>query len=144
MNEAPSILVFQKTILFVSAKSPARNGPPTFLFCILTIAKRHVESGRSVYIPAAAVRLVFACVMPKEGTGGSSVAPKPFGLRTEPCCIWIGVNLDMKDSTQAEFYLADGQRPAHTGSWVFNTAGFEYWSSELFQIHGLDPTASPP
>ena len=50
----------------------------------------------------------------------------------------------MKDSTQAEFYLADGQRPAHTASWVFNTAGFEYWSSELFQIHGLDPTASPP
>jgi PAS domain S-box-containing protein len=31
--------------------------------------------------------------------------------------------------------------------WVagaFNAAGFEYWSSELFHIHGLDPTGKPP
>src|SRR5580700_5092392 len=42
------------------------------------------------------------------------------------------------------FYLAEGQRLAHTGSWAFTPAGFEYWSSELFQIHGLDPTGNPP
>ena len=41
---------------------------------------------------------------------------------------------------RSEFYLAEGQRLAHIGSWAFTPAGFEYWSSELFQIHGLDPT----
>jgi len=50
---------------------------------------------------------------------------------------WIGVNLDIEELKQAEFYLAEGQRLAHTGSWVFTPDGFEYWSSELFQIHGL-------
>ena len=46
---------------------------------------------------------------------------------------WIGVNLDIDERKQAEFYLAEGQRLAHTGSWAFIPAGFEYWSSELFQ-----------
>src|SRR5690348_2384037 len=41
---------------------------------------------------------------------------------------------------RSEFYLAEGQRLAHTGSWAFNAGGFNYWSSELFQIHGLDPS----
>jgi formate hydrogenlyase transcriptional activator len=57
---------------------------------------------------------------------------------------WIGVNLDIEELKQAEFYLAEGQRLAHTGSWVFTPAGFEYWSSELFQIHGLDPRGKAP
>ena len=52
---------------------------------------------------------------------------------------WIGVNLDIEDRKQAEFYLAEGQRLAHMGSWTFNAAGFDYWSPELFRIHGLDP-----
>jgi PAS domain-containing protein len=43
-----------------------------------------------------------------------------------------------------EYYLSEGQRLAHMGSWTFNTAGFEYWSSELFRIHGLDPRGKPP
>src|SRR5690349_4413676 len=33
---------------------------------------------------------------------------------------WIGINLDIEDQKQAEFYLAAGQRLAHMGSWVFN------------------------
>ena len=57
---------------------------------------------------------------------------------------WIGVNLDIEERKQAEFYLAEGQRLAHTGNWAFTPAGFEYWSSELFQIHGLDPRGNPP
>src|SRR6266404_1764829 len=57
---------------------------------------------------------------------------------------WIGVNLDIEERKQAEFYLAEGQRIAHAGSWAFTTAGFEYWSPELFHIHGLDPRGNPP
>jgi PAS domain S-box-containing protein len=57
---------------------------------------------------------------------------------------WVGVNLDFEERKQAEFYLSEGQRLAHTGSWAFNPAGFDYWSSELFRIHGLDPSGKAP
>jgi PAS domain S-box-containing protein len=57
---------------------------------------------------------------------------------------WIGINLNIEERKQAEFYLDEGQRLAHTGSWAFKAAGFDYWSSELFQIHGLDPSGKPP
>ena len=57
---------------------------------------------------------------------------------------WIGVNLDIEDRKQAELYLAEGQRLAHTGSWALNAAGFDYWSPELFRIYGLDPNGKAP
>jgi len=57
---------------------------------------------------------------------------------------WIGINFDIEERKQAEFYLAEAQRLAHTGSWVFSARGFEYWSSELFRIHGLDPAEQAP
>src|SRR5260370_21355504 len=57
---------------------------------------------------------------------------------------WPGINLDIDERKQAEFYLAEGQRLAHTGSWTFTPAGFEQWSPELFAIHGLDPAAKAP
>ena len=43
-----------------------------------------------------------------------------------------------------QFKGNEGHRFAHMGSWSFNAAGFDYWSSELFQIHGLDPNDGPP
>jgi PAS domain S-box-containing protein len=46
--------------------------------------------------------------------------------------------------TLAELYLAEGQRLAHTGSWAFSAGGFEYWSAELFRIHGLEPSGQAP
>ena len=57
---------------------------------------------------------------------------------------WIGVNLNIEDRKQAEFYLAEGQRLAQMGSWAFSAAGFDYWSPELFRIHGLDPNRKAP
>ena len=45
---------------------------------------------------------------------------------------------------QTETYLGEGQRLAHMGSWAFNAAGFDYWSPELFRVHGLDPKDKPP
>src|SRR3989442_14666482 len=44
----------------------------------------------------------------------------------------------------ADFYLAEGQRLAHMGSWALDAAGFKHWSSELFAIYGLDPAAKAP
>ena len=57
---------------------------------------------------------------------------------------WIGITLDIEELKQAEFYLAEAQRLAHTGSWAFDATGFQYWSSELFEIHGLKPGNKAP
>jgi PAS domain S-box-containing protein len=57
---------------------------------------------------------------------------------------WIGINLDVEERKQAEFYLAEGQRLAHTGSWAFDAAGFGFWSPELFAIHGLKADVKAP
>jgi PAS domain-containing protein len=45
---------------------------------------------------------------------------------------------------RSQFYLAEGRRLAHMGSWAFDPDGFYYWSPELFRIHGLDPASKPP
>ena len=72
---------------------------------------------------------------------------------------WLGSSIDVDERKRAEeelltnarllqrneFYLNEAQRLGHIGSWVFDpAAGFEHWSRELFQIHGLDPAKGPP
>jgi PAS domain S-box-containing protein len=71
---------------------------------------------------------------------------------------WYGSSLDIDERKTAEeqllrnaeelqrseFYLAEGQRLAHMGSWAFDPEGFYYWSPELFRMHGLDPASKPP
>src|SRR3984893_8315128 len=44
---------------------------------------------------------------------------------------------------QSQFYLSEGQRLAHIGSWAFNDSG-HYWSDELYKIYGLDPKNGAP
>jgi formate hydrogenlyase transcriptional activator len=71
---------------------------------------------------------------------------------------WYGSSLDFDEHKTAEerlrikaeelqrseYYLAEGQRLAHMGSWAFDPDGFYYWSPELFRMHGLDPAGEPP
>ena len=64
---------------------------------------------------------------------------------------WFAAAVDIEDRKRAEekvrmseFYLAEGQRLAHMGSWAFDPDGFYYWSPELFRMHGLDPASKPP
>jgi PAS domain S-box-containing protein len=54
------------------------------------------------------------------------------------------LRLNAEELQRSEYYLAEGQRLAHTGSWAFNEDGFYYWSPELFRMHGLDPASKPP
>ena len=44
---------------------------------------------------------------------------------------------------RSQFYLSEGQRIAHIGSWAFDDSG-HYWSDELFKIYGLDPQNGAP
>jgi PAS domain S-box-containing protein len=72
---------------------------------------------------------------------------------------WSGSSIDIEECKRSEeqlrrsaqelqrseFYLAEAQRLGHIGGWVFDpAAGFDYWSHELFQIHGLEPALEAP
>ena len=54
------------------------------------------------------------------------------------------VRRNAEELQRSEFYLAEGQRLGHMGSWAFDADGFNYWSPELFRMHGLDPASKPP
>jgi PAS domain S-box-containing protein len=72
---------------------------------------------------------------------------------------WFGSSADIDDQKRSEavlrqttdelrrseFYLAEGQRLAHIGSWSFTADGMrEYWSAEWFNILGWDPARGVP
>jgi PAS domain S-box-containing protein len=69
-----------------------------------------------------------------------------------------GVSQDITDRTHAEqalkrsqFYLSEGERLAHIGSWASGDLGVRwsddlniYWSDEVYKIYGLDPKNGTP
>ncbi len=70
----------------------------------------------------------------------------------------FGTTQDITDRKRAEealrrsqFYLREGERLAHIGSWASNDLGVRwsddlgiYWSDEVYKIFGLDPKNGPP
>jgi len=58
---------------------------------------------------------------------------------------WYGSSIDIDELKRSEFYLAEGQRLGHAGSWSFKPDGTcDYWSRELYEILGFDPDAGIP
>src|SRR5438876_5260454 len=72
---------------------------------------------------------------------------------------WFGSSIDIEDRKCAEqkiakkanelerreFYLREGERLAHMGSWSLKPDGiFDYWSPETFAIFGFDPSEGIP
>src|SRR5438132_535410 len=72
---------------------------------------------------------------------------------------WFGSSLDIEDRKcaeqriaektskleQSEFYLREGERLAHMGSWSLKPNGiFDYWSPETFVNFGFDPDKGIP
>src|SRR6266851_1255539 len=63
-----------------------------------------------------------------------------------------GTGIDVTDQEQlteerrrSEFYLAEGQRLSHAGSWSFKPdLTCDYWSRELYEILGFDPKNGIP
>src|SRR5207237_1016159 len=50
-----------------------------------------------------------------------------------------------KDLERSEFYLREGRRLAHIGSWSLRPDGtFSYWSPETFVLFGFDPSEGIP
>jgi signal transduction histidine kinase len=70
----------------------------------------------------------------------------------------FGTGQDITDRKLAEqalrrnqFYLSEGERLAHIGSWASRDLGIRlsddldiYWSDEIYKIYGLDPKNGPP
>src|SRR5437762_11881651 len=64
----------------------------------------------------------------------------------------IGNTLDITEQENAaqelqrsEFYLREGERLAHMGSWSLRPDGtFDYWSPETFVLFGFDPSEGIP
>jgi PAS domain S-box-containing protein len=70
----------------------------------------------------------------------------------------FGTTQDITDRKLAEqalrrnqFYLSEGERLAHMGSWASRDLGIRwsddltiYWSDEVYKIYGLDPRNGPP
>src|SRR5438477_4594010 len=51
----------------------------------------------------------------------------------------------LTDLERSEFYLREGERLAHMGSWSLRPDGiFDYWSPETFVIFGFDPSEGIP
>jgi len=72
---------------------------------------------------------------------------------------WFGSSIDIEDRKcaerkiaektseleQREFYLREGERLAHMGSWSLRPDGiFDYWSPETFAIFGFNPAKGIP
>lgn len=85
-----------------------------------------------------------ARILHSQGDVKRDAAGRPYQM--------FGTTQDITDHRLAEdelrrsrFYLSEGERLAHMGSWAFNPSGFfDHWSRELFQIYGLDATKEPP
>lgn len=105
----------------------------------------HTEAEHRVVRPEGTVRTV-------HGVG--TVKRDPSGRAYE----MFGTVQDITDRKHAEevlrrsqFYLSEGQRLAHMGSWAAKDLGVRwsddlgiYWSDEVYKIFGLDPQNGPP
>ena len=97
----------------------------------------HIETEHRVVRPNGEVRIVHSPGDLKRDASG-----RPYQL--------FGTCQDITDRKRAEealqraqFYLSEGERIAHIGSWAFNDSG-HYWSDELYKIYGLNPRSRAP
>jgi PAS domain S-box-containing protein len=96
-----------------------------------------IETEHRVVRPSGEVRIVHSPGDLKRDASG-----RPYQM--------FGTCQDITDRKRAEeqlkqtqFYLSEGQRLAHVGSWAFHDPS-HYWSDELYAIYGLDPKSGAP
>jgi PAS domain-containing protein len=118
---------------------------------VFRIAEEAIRSGQSaecehrILRPNAEIRIVHSLGDLKKDASG-----RPYQM--------FGTSQDVTERTLAEqalkrsqFYLTEGERLAHMGSWASSDLGISwtedlgiYWSDEVYKIYGLDPKDGPP
>src|SRR5246127_5355580 len=118
---------------------------------VFRIAEDAIRSGESpecehrIVRPDGEIRIVHSLGDLKKDASG-----RPYQM--------FGVSQDVTDRKRAEealrrsqFYLSEGERLAHIGSWAAKDLGIRwtddlgiYWSDEVYKIFGLDPRNGPP
>src|SRR5438094_666547 len=81
----------------------------------------------------------------------SSLQLAPTSLRSRPPPTNLKTQLEHEQPLEpsqlegSEFYLREGERLAHMGSWSLRADGiFDYWSPETFVLFGFDPSERIP
>src|SRR6201981_1332640 len=107
--------------------------------------KVHIETEHRLIRPSGEIRIVYS-----RGALTTDATGRPYEM--------FGTCQDITERKQAEqalrrsqFYLNEGERLAHIGSWASKNLGVPssddlglYWSDEVYKIFGLAPEKGPP
>ena len=105
----------------------------------------HVDCEHRLLLPNGEIRVVHSLADLKKDSSGRTYQ-------------MFGTTQDITERKRAEqalrrsqFYLSEGERLAHMGSWASTNLGISwgddlglYWSDELYRIFGLDPKNGAP
>src|SRR5580704_9942946 len=105
----------------------------------------HIETEHRLIRPSGEIRIVYS-----RGDLTRDESGRPYEM--------FGTCQDITDRKLAEqalrrnqFYLCEGERLAHMGSWASSDLGLRwsddlniYWSDEVYKIYGLDPKNGTP
>jgi PAS domain S-box-containing protein len=105
----------------------------------------HVDCEHRLLLPNGEVRVIHSLADLKKDSSG-----RPYQM--------FGTTQDITQRKRAEqilrrtqFYLSEGERLAHMGSWASRDLGIRwsddldiYWSDEVYNIFGFDPKNGPP
>jgi PAS domain S-box-containing protein len=105
----------------------------------------HIETEHRLIRPSGEIRIVYS-----RGDLTRDASGRPYEM--------FGTCQDITDRKRAEealrrsqFYLSEGERLAHMGSWASRDLGVRwsddlniYWSDEVYKIYGLDPKNGTP
>src|SRR5580704_14293575 len=105
----------------------------------------HVDCEHRLLLPNGEVRVIHSLADLKKDSSG-----RPYQM--------FGTTQDITQRKRAEqalrrtqFYLSEGERLAHMGSWASRDLGIRwsddldiYWSDEVYNIFGFDPNNGPP
>src|ERR1700757_573525 len=105
----------------------------------------HAKSEHRIVLPSGEVRVILGLGTVKRDASGK--AYEMFGTGQDI----TERKLAEQALRRSQFYLSEGERLAHIGSWASNDLGIRwsedlniYWSDEVYKIFGFDPKNGTP